>query len=116
MSTFTCLVTPQVCPAANAGAAMSVVAGSGVTLDGRASSDPSGNPLKFAWSLLSQPAGSSVVLAGADTALPTFTADRAGTFLVQLVVSESIGSSAPATVAITATGPPPDPGYMYNFY
>lgn len=95
LSAFTCFVAPQVCPAANAGAAMSVVAGSGVALDGRASSDPSGNPLKFAWSLLSQPAGSSAVLAGADTALPTFTADLAGSFVVQLVVSDSVGSSAP---------------------
>ena len=67
-------------PVANAGAVQSVVAGALVTLNGSASSDANGDPLTYAWTLTTRPAGSTATLAGATTAAPTFSADVAGTF------------------------------------
>ena len=72
-----------------------------VTLDGRGSSDPDGDPLTFVWT---QTAGPSVALPNANSATPTFvapevTADTRLTF--QLVVNDGKVSSAPATVTIT---------------
>ncbi|MFL5376271.1 MAG: PKD domain-containing protein, partial [Myxococcales bacterium] len=62
---------PPPAPIANAGTDQAVASGASVTLDGSASSGPAGLPLTFAWS---QSSGPAVVLTGADTATPSFTA------------------------------------------
>ena len=90
-------------PVANAGVAQNVVAGTLVTLNGSASSDANSDPLTFAWTLTSKPAGSAAVLAGATSAAPTFTADAAGTYVASLVVNDGKISSTPSTVTVTAT-------------
>ncbi|MBI2943811.1 MAG: hypothetical protein HYY25_06395 [Candidatus Wallbacteria bacterium] len=56
-----------------------------IRLDGRRSSDPNipSSPLKFKWSVLSAPA--PVVLSGAESAIPTFTASKPGVHLFTLV-------------------------------
>ncbi len=56
-------------------------------LDGSKSSSSTGDPLSYAWSFVSKPAGSTVQLSGADTAKPTFVPDMAGPYAVQLVVT-----------------------------
>jgi hypothetical protein len=89
-------------PVAHAGSAQSVVTGTLVTLDGSRSSDANGDPLTYAWTLSSRPAGSSATLAGATTVRPTFTADVAGSYVLALVVNDGQLDSAPATVVITA--------------
>ena len=89
-------------PVASAGTNQNVVAGAVVTLDGTGSTDANGDTLTYAWTLTSRPTGSAAALTGPATARPTFTADRAGTFVASLVVNDGKVGSAPATVTVTA--------------
>ncbi|NCP01678.1 MAG: hypothetical protein GW862_15910, partial [Sphingomonadales bacterium] len=92
----------NVAPVANAGVAQNVVAGSAVTLDGSASSDANSDPLTYAWTLTSKPAGSTAALSSATSAKPTFTADVAGTYVASLTVNDGKVNSTTVTVTITA--------------
>jgi hypothetical protein len=96
-------------PIANAGPNQTVQAGALVTLDGSASSDPTGQlPLTYAWSFVSQPNGSSATLSDPTIVHPTFTPNVAGSYVIQLVVTDVAGlSSAPATVIISTMDAPP---------
>jgi hypothetical protein len=94
--------TGNVAPVANAGRAQNVVTGQTVTLDGRQSTDANGDTLAYAWTLTTRPSGSSATLGAASSAQPTFLADRDGTFVAALVVTDGKLSSAPATVTVTA--------------
>jgi PKD domain len=89
-------------PIAVAGAAQRVLPATAVTLDGRGSSDPDGDQLTFAWSLLSQPDGGGAALAGPTTSQPAFTPSRPGDYVAQLVVNDGQLSSAASSVVITA--------------
>ncbi len=93
-------------PVADAGADLTVMAGDPVSLDGSGSFDPEGAPLTYAWTL-ARPVGSNAVLAGADTATPSFTTDVAGNYTATLVVNDGGQDSAPATVVIAATANTP---------
>ena len=90
--------------------------GSEVTLDGSGSSDPDDGPaaLTYAWTLDSVPAGSTAMLANADTASPTFTADLDGTYTATLVVNDGLDDSAPDSVTVTASAAPPDGAALYG--
>jgi hypothetical protein len=89
-------------PVANAGPAQTIPTGTIVTLNGGGSSDAEGDTLTYAWSLLSVPAGSTASLLSPATVSPTFVADAAGQYIVQLIVNDGFVSSAPSTVTITA--------------
>lgn len=78
-----------------------------VPLDGSGSSDFEGDPLSYEWTLLSAPAGSSAALDGATTVDPTITPDVAGTYVVQLVVSDGFDASLPDTVSVVTINTPP---------
>ncbi|MFL5249623.1 MAG: PKD domain-containing protein [Myxococcales bacterium] len=103
---------PPPVPTANAGPDQAVASGAPVTLDGSASSDPSGLALSFQWS---QAAGPPVVLSSAAVAQPTFAApivafnQPAAVLVFSLVVQSANGTSAPSTVRIAVTPPPPPP-------
>jgi PKD domain len=105
---FMLVVTAQP-PIANAGTGQTVQAGSLVTLDGSASSDPSGQlPLTYAWSIVSQPAGGTAVLSNPAIVNPTFTPNALGNYVIQLVVTDAANlSSTPASVTFSTSDAPP---------
>ncbi|HTL59126.1 MAG TPA: Ig-like domain-containing protein [Candidatus Limnocylindrales bacterium] len=90
-------------PVANAGPPQTVVLRGLAVLDGSASSDIDGNALSYSWTMTSKPSRSKAVLSGADTAHPSFRADREGTYVVSLVVNDGTIASAPSEVTISTT-------------
>ena len=95
------ITTANTPPVANAGPAQSVTVGTLVTLDGSGSFDADHNPLTYSWSFLNTPAGSATTLQGAHSVSPTFIADVAGPFVVQLIVNDGFVDSPPVTVTVT---------------
>lgn len=90
-------------PVANAGANQSVVVGAVVTLDGSASSDANDDKLTYSWSFTSRPTDSTATLSGTTTVSPTFTADKAGNYVLSLIVNDGEVNSTAASVTVTAT-------------
>ncbi|ACT95726.1 right-handed parallel beta-helix repeat-containing protein [Dyadobacter fermentans] len=95
-------VTPSDTLTAKAGADQNVNAGSVVTLDGSASTDSENKPFDFSWAFTKKPAGSAANLASATTAKPTFTADVAGDYEVELTISNANGQSKDKVVITAA--------------
>ncbi|MBL7252020.1 PKD domain-containing protein [Alloalcanivorax marinus] len=93
--------TANSAPVANAGADQNTVAGSTVTLDGAASTDADNDELSYQWRFVSRPAGSTAALTGVDTARPSFEADQAGDYVVELIVNDGSDDSAPDNVVVT---------------
>lgn len=89
-------------PSAYAGMDQDPFVGDSVMLSG-SGSDPNGDvPLSYSWTMISRPAGSLAALIGDDTPTPSFAVDTAGTYVLQLVVTDSEGDvSAPDEVVIT---------------
>jgi YVTN family beta-propeller protein len=107
-------VSPR--PIAVAGPNQTVRLGQTVHLDGSGSFAPNTAPanLTYAWSFVSQPAGSAAVLNDANTATPSFIADVPGDFVVQLIVTDpaTLLSSKPSRLTVSSLWSPPtaDPG------
>jgi hypothetical protein len=101
------ITTNDIAPVANAGPAQTVPLGSVVTLDGSASTDSDGKPLTYQWSLLTKPAGSAATLATPTAVNPYFTADKAGSYVAQLIVNDGFLSSQPSTVTISTLNSKP---------
>src|SRR3954469_19698200 len=105
-------------PIADAGLDQAVASGAFVSLDGRASSDPAGLALSFAWT---QTAGPLVALSSAIVAQPTFSAPTVPfgelpvVLTFSLVVSDANSSSLAATVSVTVNPQvPPNPAPIAN--
>lgn len=94
-------------PVANAGPAQTVAVGATVHLEGSGSSDADGDTLSFQWAFVSRPEGSTTTLSDPLAVRPTFGVDRPGTYVVQLIVHDGTGASAPDTVTITTENSTP---------
>lgn len=96
-------------PIAVPGPHQEVAVGMLVALDGNGSSDPEGEILSFAWSLVS-PSGSAATLAAPTAASAMVTPDLPGTYLVTLVVNDGVQESTAVSTLITAyaSGDTPD--------
>jgi K319L-like, PKD domain/Glucodextranase, domain B len=96
-------------PVANAGPDQTsgVQVSDAVLLDGSASNDPDGDALTYSWSLTTVPADSIAALSDSSSDKPSFDADKAGTYVAQLVVNDGNTDSAPAAVSVTVVVPPP---------
>ncbi|WP_196140748.1 PKD domain-containing protein [Aliikangiella sp. G2MR2-5] len=92
-------------PSADAGEDQVVTSGDTVLLSGENSNDPDGDALTYQWSFTSLPEGSSADLDNAMTSAPSFYADRAGTYIIQLVVSDGELESSADSVSIVANEP-----------
>lgn len=104
------VVTVNLPPVADAGAAQSVEVGDTVLLDGIGSTDDhlAASELSYSWSIASAPAGSAAALADAGTIAPSFVPDVAGSYVVQVVVSDGDCDDT-ATTVITVAEKPVDP-------
>lgn len=87
-STFAAPNTP---PVADAGPDQTVTVGSTAQLDGSNSSDPDDDPLTYRWLFISIPAGSNASLSDPSIPKPSFVADLAGNYILELAVSDSRG-------------------------
>lgn len=94
-------VPSNIAPVANAGVNQSVTTGARVTLNGSASNDANGDVLTYNWFFVTKPSGSSAILTGTSTVLPSFTADVAGTYVIGLTVNDGKVSSLQSSVTIT---------------
>ncbi|MGD9598115.1 MAG: hypothetical protein AB7G76_02485 [Steroidobacteraceae bacterium] len=96
-------------PIADAGTDQTMLAGARVVLSGARSRDPGGSVSGYAWT---QTAGPAVVLAGASTVAPTFTApDVTGSTALafSLIVTDDAGAASAAdTVTVTVNPLPAD--------
>ncbi len=107
--------TRPVKPVAKTGRSQFVALNSQARLDGSASTDANGLPLGYQWSLLRVPDGSTAALNDAASVNPSFTVDRPGAYVAQLITNNGVLSSEPSTVLIT-TDPdvPPSAAAGYN--
>jgi hypothetical protein len=99
--------TQNSAPVAKAGADQTVPLGAAVALDGSQSSDADGDRLTYRWALLRVPATSAAELSNPHANAPGFTVDRAGLYVVQLIVNDGQLDSLPDTVTISTENSKP---------
>ena len=90
-------------PVANAGPDQNVSINSTVTLNGSGSSDADLDSLTYSWSITSSPTNSMATLSSTRRVNPTFVADRAGFYVLQLIVNDGTVDSTADTVTIRAS-------------
>ena len=81
--------------------------GSDVKFDASGSTDPDGDTLSFAWTLVSKPAGSSLAIQNTSNAL-VIKPDVAGTYVVSVRISDGKGATVDkqATIVVSANAAP----------
>ena len=102
---------PNAIPVANAGPDQTVTSGAIVTLDGTGSEDNDGTIASYTWLRTGGTGNVGVTLGGANTVLPSFTADILApgadsvTHIFTLTVIDDSGESTTDTVTITVDAP-----------
>lgn len=75
-------------PTAHAGGNQEVEIGETVVLDGSLSNDPDGDNLTYQWELANRPGGSTATLQDPNAEQTSFVADKRGSYVARLVVSD----------------------------
>ena len=92
---------------ANAGQNQTAKLRDTVVLDGSGSTNPSGiGSLSYKWQFASRPDGSSTVLQYDTTVKPAFVLDVPGSYVVNLTVSNGLGTSNASVTVSTINTPP----------
>jgi hypothetical protein len=94
-------------PMADAGPDQTMAVGRMAALDGSGSSDVDGDPLTFAWTLVSVPDGSAAALSDASSVHPAFVIDHPGVYVAELIVHDGTASSLPDRVVVNTENSPP---------
>jgi RHS repeat-associated protein len=88
-------------PVANPGPDQTVALNALVRLDGTGSSDPDNDQLAYQWSFVNKPANSTATLNNANTTTPSFIVNKAGNYVLELVVNDGKLNSLPTTVTVS---------------
>jgi len=94
-------------PVAFAGKAQGATLGSTVTLDGRGSSDPDGDPLLYSWRVTQLPAGLLGFTLSGKGPVATFVPEKGGTYGFELTVSDLRQGRSTDTVKVVVPNVPP---------
>ena len=78
----------------------------GVSLSGVTSTDPNGDSMQYQWTLAQRPAGSAAFIDDPSAAVTFFVPDRAGSYRVELEVSDGQITSPPDSFNVTVEGEP----------
>jgi len=93
-------------PEPDAGENQTVTLGKTVTLDATGSDRRNGEPLKYYWTIIAAPTGSTAQLSDPNSATPAFTPDRTGAYTFALVVDNKWHESEPVEVKVTCIAAP----------
>lgn len=94
--------TDNAVPVADAGNDQNVNTTYLVTLNGSKSSDADLDDLRYLWSFVSRPEGSTTLFSDRTMLTPTFVADKDGTYIIELIVDDGNNESLPNRVIIRA--------------
>ncbi len=96
-------------PIADAGNDASIEIDGVVPLDGSGSSDVDGDTLTYEWRILGRPPGSIAELSDETDIAPTFTADTAGEYVLELTVNDGTETSTDTMIVTVVEVDPPPP-------
>lgn len=101
------ITTSNSAPVANAGPDQTPYVTETVTLNGAGSTDVDGDLLTYTWAFTTIPPDSNATLSDVHAVNPTFTVDKAGTYVVSLIVNDGTVDSQPDAVTVSTLNSAP---------